>query len=99
MKRAMDAKQAGFSGVVCSALEVNRLKQTLGQAFIAVTPGIRPDWQGVEDADQRRVMTPAMAISQGSDYLVIGRPIRDAADPRAAAQRIAEEIEPAIEVH
>lgn len=91
-KRAMMAKAAGCVGVVCSGLEVEMIKEKLGKDFIAVTPGIRPVWDGKGD-DQRRITTPARAIESGSDYIVIGRPIRDAKDPKAAARRIAEEIE------
>ena len=91
-KRAMMAKAAGCAGVVCSGLEVAMIKEELGKDFIAVTPGIRPVWDGKMD-DQRRLATPARAIRSGADYLVIGRPIRDAKDPKAAAVRIAEEIE------
>ena len=90
------AKEAGCTGIICSGLEVEELKQSLGSAFIAVTPGIRPAWEEVENADQQRVMTPALAVEKGADYLVIGRPIRDAADPRAAAIRIAGEISSAL---
>ena len=68
------------------------IKETLGQGFVAVTPGIRPDWDAGGKNDQQRVTTPARAVEDGSDYLVIGRPIRDAKNPRAAAVRIAEEI-------
>ena len=93
IKRAAMAKQAGCKGIVCSALEVKMIKETLGQDFIAVTPGIRPAWDAHEKNDQRRVTTPARAVENGSDYLVIGRPIRDAKDPKDAAIRIAQEIE------
>jgi orotidine-5'-phosphate decarboxylase len=93
IKRAAMAKEAGCSGIVCSGLEVKMIKENFGKDFTAVTPGIRPFWEGVEIADQRRVTTPAEAVKNGSDYLVIGRPIRDAADPAAAAIRIANEIE------
>jgi len=93
MMRAQNAKDAGCAGIVCSGLEVESLKRSFGAGFTAVVPGIRPDWEGIEDADQRRVMTPAEAVGKGADYLVIGRPIRDAADPRAAAIRIADEID------
>ena len=93
IKRAGMAKQAGCKGIVCSALEVRMIKETFGQDFIAVTPGIRPGWDVHGKNDQRRVTTPARAIENGSDYLVIGRPIRDAKDPKDAAVRIAEEIE------
>jgi orotidine-5'-phosphate decarboxylase len=93
IKRAAMAKQAGCKGIVCSALEVKMIKETLGQDFIAVTPGIRPGWNAGGKNDQRRVTTPSRAVQDGSDYLVIGRPIRDARDPKDAALRIAEEIE------
>ncbi|WP_318435114.1 orotidine-5'-phosphate decarboxylase [Photobacterium leiognathi] len=73
------AKNSGLDGVVCSAQEASILKGNLGQNFKLVTPGIRP--VGSEAGDQRRVMTPAEAIAAGSDYLVIGRPITQAADP------------------
>jgi len=91
-KRAMMAKAAGCAGVVCSGLEVKMIKEKLGKDFIAVTPGIRPVWDGKTD-DQRRITTPARAIRRGSDYIVVGRTIRDAKNPKAAAARIAEEIE------
>jgi len=93
IKRAAMAKQAGCEGIVCSALEVKLIKETFGQDFIAVTPGIRPSWAAGGRNDQRRVTTPSRAIEDGSDYLVIGRPIRDANDPKDAAHRIAQEIE------
>jgi orotidine-5'-phosphate decarboxylase len=69
------------------------IKKTLGRDFIAVTPGIRPVWDDIKRHDQKRVVTPAIAVKNGSDYVVIGRPIRDANDPKEAARRIAEEIE------
>jgi orotidine-5'-phosphate decarboxylase len=93
IKRAAMAKSAGCKGIVCSALEVKMIKETFGQDFVAVTPGIRPDWDASGKNDQRRVATPTRAVEDGSDYLVIGRPIRDAKDPKDAARRIAEEIE------
>jgi orotidine-5'-phosphate decarboxylase len=92
MKRAAAAKAAGCAGAVCSALEAEMIKKAFGKEFIAVTPGIRPLWDNVGKDDQARVTTPAQAIKNGSDFLVIGRPIRDAKDPVQAAQRIAEEI-------
>ncbi|MCG3885791.1 orotidine-5'-phosphate decarboxylase [Photobacterium leiognathi] len=73
------AKNSGLDGVVCSAQEASILKGNLGQNFKLVTPGIRP--VGSEAGDQRRVMTPVEAMAAGSDYLVIGRPITQAADP------------------
>lgn len=96
VKRAAMAKGAGCTGIVCSGLEVKIIKERFGRDFIAVTPGIRPEWDVTGKNDQRRITTPARAVSDGSDYLVIGRPIRDAADPKAAAVRIAQEIETVI---
>ncbi|MCP4689258.1 MAG: orotidine-5'-phosphate decarboxylase [Desulfobacterales bacterium] len=96
IKRAGMAHAAGCAGVVCSGHEVGAIKENFGAGFAAVTPGIRPAWEGVGKDDQRRVTTPAQAVKNGSDYLVIGRPIRDAEDPRAAADRIAGEIESAL---
>ncbi|MGB2930106.1 MAG: orotidine-5'-phosphate decarboxylase [Desulfobacterales bacterium] len=93
IKRATMAKEAGCKGIVCSALEVKMIKETFGQDFVAVTPGIRPDWDTGGKNDQRRVTTPSRAVQDGSDYLVIGRPIRDSKDPKEAVVRIAEEIE------
>ena len=92
LKRAEMAKAAGCAGIVCSGLEVRAIKAVLGRGFLAVTPGIRPAWATGATDDQRRVVTPADAVMAGSDYLVVGRPIRDAKDPRAAAQKIADEI-------
>jgi orotidine-5'-phosphate decarboxylase len=96
VKRAAMAKAAGCTGIVCSGLEVKIIKERFGRDFIAVTPGIRPEWDVTGKHDQRRITTPAQAVSDGSDYIVIGRPIRDAADPKAAAVRIAQEIETVI---
>lgn len=79
-------QQCGLDGVVCSAREAAVLKQTLGAAFQLVTPGIRP--ANAELGDQRRVLTPVDAVRQGSDYLVIGRPITQAADPAAVLAEI-----------
>jgi orotidine-5'-phosphate decarboxylase len=92
MKRAEMARAAGCAGVVCSGLEVRAVKQAFGRGFLAVTPGIRPAWESPGTDDQARIVTPAAAVEAGADYLVIGRPIRDAKDPRAAATRIADEI-------
>jgi len=94
-KRAQMARAAGCAGVVCSGHEVQMIKEMFGNDFCAVTPGIRPAWQAGDD-DQRRIVTPADAVKNGSDYLVIGRPIRDAKDPAKAAGRVADEIESAL---
>jgi orotidine-5'-phosphate decarboxylase len=93
LKKAAMAMQASLSGVICSGHEAGQIKETCGKTFLAVTPGIRPAWEVPDGDDQARVMTPARAIQNGSDHLVIGRPIRDASDPAHAAQRILEEIE------
>lgn len=91
--RAKMAKEAGCHGVVCSGLEVSRIKRELGNEMITVTPGIRPAWSPVSSDDQKRIVTPRDAIENGADYIVVGRPIRDAGDPVDAAKRVAEEIE------
>ena len=93
IERADMAKAAGCTGIVCSGREVKMIKKTLGRDFIAVTPGIRPVWDDIKTHDQKRVVTPAIAVKNGSDYLVIGRPIRDASNPKEAVLRIVKEIE------
>lgn len=95
-KRAEMARRAGCRGVVCSGMEAGRIKKNMPEEFIAVTPGIRPLFGEDRKDDQKRVMTPAEAVRNGSDYLVIGRPIRDAEDPVTAVQAIAKEIESAL---
>lgn len=97
MKRAEMANAAGCIGIVCSGHEVSAVKSRFGREFIAVTPGIRPLWDGISTDDQQRITTPAQAVLNGSDYIVIGRPIRDNNDPRAAATRIADEIANAVD--
>lgn len=94
LRRAGAALQLGCHGVVCSAREAASLRRQLGQDFVIVTPGIRP--AGAETNDQQRVATPGQAIADGADYLVIGRPIRDAADPAARIASIQEEIAAAL---
>ena len=86
LRLASLTKEAGLDGVVCSAQEAALLKSNLGHEFKLITPGIRP--AGTELGDQRRVLTPVEACAQGSDYLVIGRPITQAADPAATLQAI-----------
>lgn len=96
LSRARRALAAGCDGVVSSGLEVERLRREAPRELICVTPGIRPVENRVE-ADQKRIMTPAAAIRAGADYLVVGRPIRDAADPRAAALAIQAEVLAAVQ--
>jgi len=93
IKRAVMANTCGCAGVVCSGHEASVIREAAGDGFFTVTPGIRPAWEGTGRDDQKRVMTPAEAIASGSDYLVIGRPIRNAKDPAAAAAKVAEEIQ------
>lgn len=87
---AKTAKKAGADGVICSALEVEQLRQNLGSDFLYVTPGIRP--QGAATNDQSRVATPAQAKKWGASALVIGRPITQATNPASAYQNILKEF-------
>lgn len=84
------AQEAGLDGVVCSAHELRAIRRACGSDFLTVVPGIRP--ASAAKGDQSRVATPAQAIRDGADYLVVGRPITEARDPRAAADAILEEI-------
>lgn len=86
MRLAHLAHAAGLDGVVCSAMEAERLRREMGPAFLLVTPGIRP--VGGQGDDQRRVLTPIQALRAGADYLVVGRPITRAPDPVAALQNM-----------
>jgi orotidine-5'-phosphate decarboxylase len=92
--RAMLAQEAGFDGVVASGVEAAALRNALGPGVLIVTPGIRP--KGAERNDQTRTISPAEAIAAGADYLVVGRPITRAPDPRQAAEAIVEEIASAL---
>lgn len=91
------ARAQGIPGMVCSAVEVGALRAALGSAVVLVTPGIRPQANSGAD-DQKRTGSPASAIRAGSSLLVVGRPIRDAADPAAAARAITDEIQRASAV-
>ena len=86
LARAGAAADLGCDGVICSGLEVAAIKAKLGNRLLAVTPGIRP--AGGDVADQKRVVDVAQAFRNGADYIVVGRPIRDAKDPAAAAEAI-----------
>jgi len=90
LERAELAAAAGIDGLVCSAREVARVRGAVGPEMTLVTPGIRP--AGAAAGDQARVASPADAIRDGADYLVVGRPISGAEDPAAAADAIVEEI-------
>jgi orotidine-5'-phosphate decarboxylase len=92
--RARQAQVLGVDGLVCSPEEAAALRGTVGHHMNLVTPGIRP--AGSASGDQKRIMTPARAISAGADYLVVGRPVMEAADPRGAADAIQAEIVQAL---
>ena len=93
-KLAKLAKGAGVDGVVASVQEAKAIRKTCGRDFLIVTPGVRPKGMAAnaKDDDQARTATPAEAIRAGADYIVVGRPILTAEDPRAAAQAIVDEI-------
>lgn len=93
--RAKVAADVGCHGVVASGQEPHAIRQAVGPKLSIVTPGVRP--VGADTHDQARVTTPTQAIEQGSDYLVVGRPIRDAGDPQAAAQSIVSEMQVAFD--
>lgn len=90
MSYALNAKNAGLDGVVCSPLEGERVHSVCGASFLTVTPGVR--FADGDKGDQKRVMTPAQAKEIGSDYIVVGRPITAAADPVAAYARCCAEF-------
>jgi len=94
LKLAQLAKKAGVDGVVASVNEARAIRKACGRDFLIVTPGVRPNDSAVESKseDQARKATPTEAIRAGADFLVVGRPILAAPDPRAAAQAIVEEI-------
>jgi orotidine-5'-phosphate decarboxylase len=89
-KRAAQARDIGVDGLVCSAAEAATVRGIVGSKLKLVTPGIRP--AGADAGDQKRIMTPAAAIAAGADYLVVGRPITAAPDPKGAAEAVVEEV-------
>jgi orotidine-5'-phosphate decarboxylase len=92
--RAQQAQVLGIDGIVCSPEEAAALHRIVGHQMHLVTPGIRPAGSSV--GDQKRIMTPSRAIAAGADYLVVGRPVMEAADPKAAADAIQDEIAKAL---
>jgi orotidine-5'-phosphate decarboxylase len=92
LQMALLAQQAGLSGAVCSPQEVEQLRQVCGDRFLLVCPGVRPAWATSGD-DQRRTATPQATLQAGANYLVIGRPITQAADPAAAFERICQDCD------
>ena len=92
LDRAVRAQNSGCAGIICSGEEAKLVRQKCGEGFKIVVPGIRPQWADVTGDDQNRIATPSQAIEDGADLIVVGRPIRDANDPREAAQKIVDEI-------
>ncbi|MBD2597835.1 orotidine-5'-phosphate decarboxylase [Nostoc spongiaeforme FACHB-130] len=90
LEMALMAQESGLDGAVCSPQEVAQLRQTCGDEFLFVCPGVRPTW--ADKGDQKRSLTPSQAILAGANYLVIGRPITAAPDPELAWKRISEEL-------
>lgn len=90
VRLAMLSRSAGLGGVVASPQEIVPIREACGAGFVILTPGVRP--VGADAADQKRTMTPREAVASGADYIVVGRPITKAADPRSAAFRIVEEM-------
>jgi len=93
--RALLASEVGCDGVVASGEEAEAIRQKVGPRFVIVTPGVRPAGKGVDD--HARATTPTQTIAAGADYLVVGRPIRDAVDPAAAAAAIVAEMQTAFD--
>jgi orotidine-5'-phosphate decarboxylase len=94
-RRAAQARDAGMGGIVCSAAEASMVRGIVGDEMAVVTPGIRP--RGADHGDQKRVVTPADALRDGSSHLVVARPIVKAPDPVKAAHAILEEMEGALQ--
>jgi len=105
LRLATLAKEAGMDGVVASPSEAKLIREEMGDDFIIITPGVRPEWAAVNDPstssgsvlslpkdDQKRIATPREAVLSGANYIVVGRPITEAPDPLDAAKRILEEI-------
>jgi orotidine-5'-phosphate decarboxylase len=92
--RAQQAQALGVDGLVCSPEEAATLRKIISHQMVLVTPGIRP--AGVAAGDQKRMMTPGRAVAAGADYLVVGRPVIEAADPKVAAEAIQGEIAKAL---
>lgn len=95
LERARLAQEAGLDGVVASSQEAAVIRREFGKDFVIVTPGIRP--AGSQAGDQKRTATPAQAVAQGSNFLVVGRPVLEAADPAAAIRQILKEIQEAAQ--
>ena len=92
LSRARRAIELGCAGVISSGLEAEKLRESLGPNFLVITPGIRPVENSSIPDDQKRIVTPTAAFQKGADYIVVGRPISKASDPRAKAEEIQDEI-------
>lgn len=90
LRLAKLARESGMDGVVASPSETGLIRKSIGKDFLIVTPGVRPSWAAVND--QKRIATPKEAIENGADFIVVGRPITEAADPVSAAKKVLEEI-------
>ncbi len=90
LEMALMAQEMGLDGAVCSPQEVAALRQSCGDDFLLVCPGVRPSW--ADTGDQKRSLTPLQAIKAGADYLVVGRPITTASNPELAWKRICDEL-------
>jgi orotidine-5'-phosphate decarboxylase len=95
-RRAQQAREIGIDGIVCAPEEANALRPIASDKMVLVTPGVRP--AGSDTGDQKRVMTPGRAVREGADYLVVGRPVTAASEPKAAAESIVAEIADAASV-
>jgi len=93
LRLASMSKKAGMDGLVCSSKETKMIRKEVGKDFLIVNPGIRPSWAPSDD--QKRVTTPAQAVKNGADFLVIGRPVTRASDPEEAFLRICRELDTA----
>ena len=96
LQRAEQARIAGCDGVIASGLEAAALRATLGDDMLIISPGIRPAQNSSAD-DQKRIVTPSQAFANGADYIVVGRPIRNAANPRETAESMQAEIAAAVQ--
>lgn len=94
LRLAKLARKAGVDGIVCSPREIEIIKREISKDFLVVAPGIRPSWAAAHD--QKRILTPGLAIQKGADYLVIGRPIIEASSPQEAFYKIVKELNCAV---
>ena len=94
-RKAVTAKNLGFSRIVCSGFEAKEIKRIVGKDMLVFVPAVRPSWWSRKD-DQKAVVTPKEAAENGADYVIVGRPVRDADDPAKAAKFVKEELQQAF---